>query len=216
MKKGLAAPSLQTQRRYRVNRRGQFETVYQPLYDFTTYAAAGQTSLTFFQTPIGQSGKTYADTNMESAGQLPSPKSMMVTAISVVFFPGSAVNATGALTTTGVNWEDVNTVHKSGFLKLFCGSKDFIIDGPIGKFPPPFRLTGAAAMADASTAAADLHSQIDYASMTGITYQIVPITIPPNQNFNVTLNWPTAVALPSTVAGRIGIILDGFLTRLSQ
>jgi len=30
------------------------------------------------------------------------------------------------------------------------------------------------------------------------------------------LNWPAAVALPSAVAGRIGVILDGDLYRLAQ
>jgi len=43
-----------------------------------------------------------------------------------------------------------------------------------------------------------------------------PVRLAPQQNFNVTLNWPAAVALPSTVAGRIGIVLDGLPYRLSR
>jgi hypothetical protein len=38
----------------------------------------------------------------------------------------------------------------------------------------------------------------------------------PTQNFNVTLNFPTAVATPSGQNARIGVVLDGLLYRLSQ
>ena len=58
--------------------------------------------------------------------------------------------------------------------------------------------------------------RIDYAVFTGPVYQITPVRLIPTQNFNVSLNWATAVALPSGVNGRIGVILGGFLYRLSQ
>lgn len=202
--------------KYSFNRAGQVNSNQQSLYDYQTYAAAGQTQLLFFQVPKGQSGKTLADTNVELAGSLPQPKRMLVKDISVYFAPGTAVNVSGAIATSGVNWQDVWSVFKSGWLEFFIGSTPYITEGPIGRFPPRFRLGGAAAMADATTAAAGLHSQIDYASFCGEPYRFTPVLLEPNQNFHVSLNWPTAVALPSTVAGRIGIILDGDLYRLSQ
>lgn len=213
---GRIPPDFEKIKHFQVNRPGQEEAVWYPLYDYLTYAAAGQTQLNFFQNPVGQSSKTQADTNMTNAGMLPAPQRFFCIGVEVYFWPGSAVNATGAITTNGLNWQDVYAVHKSGYLNFRIGSKDYVTDGPIGVFPSSTRLAGAAAMADATTAAAALHSQIDYAVMAGSPYEISPFWIPSNQNFSVTLNWPTAVALPSTVAGRIGVRLLGFLYRLSQ
>ena len=203
-------------RNYSFNRAGSINSNFQSLYDFQAYPAAGTTQLLFFQIPKGQGGKTYFDTNIEVAGSLPQPKRHLTKGISVVFFPGSPVNATGAIGTSGLNWQDTWTVMKSGWLEFFIGSTPYIDEAPIGRFPPSFRLAGQAAMADATTAGAALHSQIDYATFAGAAYPFTPVMLEPNQNFNVSLNWPTAVALPSTVAGRIGIILDGDLYRLAQ
>jgi len=38
----------------------------------------------------------------------------------------------------------------------------------------------------------------------------------PNQNFDITLTWPTAVALPSGQNARLGVVMDGILYRQSQ
>ena len=202
--------------KYSVNRAGMVNAFTQPLYDFQAYAAGGQTSLVFFQLPIGQASKTYADTNMTNPGALPNPVRQIVQSIQIMFFPGSAVNATGAIGTNGLNWQDVWTVWKSGWLEFLVGSSTLLYDAPLGKFPCSQRLAGAAALADATTAGAGLHSQIDYATFAGPVKQITPVLLEPTQNFSVTLRWPTAVALPSTVAGRIGVILEGEQYKLSQ
>ena len=81
-------PTLQDLKQFAVTKPGQIEATAQSLYDFQTYAAAGQTSLQFFQTPKGQGGKTAADTNLEQAGQLPAGKNFLVTSIEVKFYPG--------------------------------------------------------------------------------------------------------------------------------
>ena len=67
-------PNLAELQAYAVNRKGQYEGIRQSLFDFQVYGAAGQTSLAFFQVPIGQGGKTIDDTNMEIQGALPQPK----------------------------------------------------------------------------------------------------------------------------------------------
>lgn len=201
---------------YRVNRAGQEEGIRQSLYDFTDYAAAGQQTLTFFQTPEGQSGKTKADTNMTSAGQLPDPQKFLVESIEVLFFPGTnpAVYGAGAAAN---HINDAYVVSKSGWLQLFIMSKPYLEEAPIGRFPAKTRLHVEAAVSDASTAAANQQSRIAYASFAGRPYQMnPPIVLTKNQNFKVTLNWPAAVALPSGVNGRIGIVLDGVLFRASQ
>lgn len=201
---------------YRVNRPGQEEGIRQSLYDFQAYAAAGQQTLTFFQTPEGQSNKTKADTNMSNAGTLPDPQRFLVESIEVVFFPGTNPAAYGAgAAANHVN--DVYAVSKSGWLQFFVMSKPYLEEAPIGRFPSKTRLEVTAAASDASTAAANQQSRIVYASFAGRPYQLnPPILLNRLQNFKVTLNWPAAVALPSGVDGRIGVVLDGILFRASQ
>ncbi len=213
--KGMKPPSTQSMKKYDVNIPDNVEAIWSPRYDFTTYAAAGQTSLTFFQNPVGQAGKTLADTNTESAGALPAPKQFLVTGIQVAFFPGVNPSTYGAGAPNNF-WNDMYSVFQSGYLDFFIGSKSYLQDAPVGKFTNSFRLAGESAIADASTAAANQNAQIGYAAFAGPRYEITPIRLVSNQNFSVSLVWPTAVALPSTVNGRIGVILDGFLYRLSQ
>lgn len=201
--------------KFAVNRSGQEEAIFQPLYDYQAYAAAGQTSLNFFQIPQGQSGKTLADTNMEAAGALPVPKRFLIQAIEIVFFSGVTPSTHGAQAAAEfVN--DVNAVAKSGHVQLFIGSKPYLDEAPIGVFPQSWGLGGFAAVADGTTLAADSQTLIQYARTVGRLYEIPPILIPSQQNFKVSINWPTAVATPSTVAGRIGVRLLGTLYRNSQ
>lgn len=211
-------PSFKGVQKYRVNRPGEAEVIRQSLYDFQTYAAAGQTSLTFFQVPVGQSSKTIADTNMEMAGALPRPKYFLIEGIEVHFYPGPNPGAFGAEPGGAVfNVNDVYAVSKSGSLNLFIGSKTYLEEAPLGRFPPSNKLDIGAAVADQSTIAASLHTKIDYASFGGRPYNLMPpVLLEPNQNFKVTLSWPSVVALPTTVAGRIGIVLNGIMYRLSQ
>ena len=201
--------------RYAVNRAGQNEAISQPLYDYQAYAAAGQTSLNFFQIPQGQSSKTLADTNMEAAGQLPNPKRFLIQAMEIAFFSGVTPGTFGAQAAAGyIN--DVNAVYKSGHVQLFIGSKPYLDEAPLGVFAQSWGLAGFSALADSSTAGADQQSMVQYGRTVGRLYEITPIFIPSNQNFKVQITWPTAVALPSTVAGRIGIRLLGTLYRNSQ
>lgn len=212
--------------KYRVNRSQEYEVTRQSLYDAQTYAAAGQTSLTFFQTPIGQGGKTIADTNLELAGQLPAPKYFLVESVELLFFPGedptSVDNSAAAPDTILTNFaNDVYAVEQSGSLNFFIGSKTYLEEAPLGRFPPKTRLDTEFAFSNVSTTAgAETANQVsgDYAAFCGRPYFLDPymILLAPTQNFSVTLTWPVAVALPSTVDARIQVVLDGVLYRLSQ
>jgi hypothetical protein len=213
--------------RYSVNRRGQVEAVRQTFYDFQTYAQAGQSQLNFFALPIGQGTtshpgstgpKTKADTNMTTAGSLPSPQRFLVKSIEIMFLPGLTVGQFNAVASDLINFsDDVYNVSKSGYLDFVIGSKSYLTEAPIGRFPPKTRLeTGHAALASNSATTGAL--MIDYAAFGGRPYLLdAPLYLESTQNFSVSLNWPNAVALAAAdTTARIGIILDGYLYRLSQ
>ena len=209
-------PSIPALRGYNVNRAGQFEVIWQPHYDYQTYGSAGATQFTFFQTTVGAAGATLATTNIRAAGQFPRPQEFLVTGIQVLFTPGNAV----ALAAQGTaiaqeNWNDVSDVmFGTAFLDLFIGSKSYLQDAPLAKFTQQFRLTGNSDQADSTTLGASQKTFVDYSVHAGRYYSITPIKIPANQNFNVTLNFPAVIAV--NVDATIGIVLDGFLYRLSQ
>lgn len=210
-------PNIDQLQTYNVNRAGQPEVIWQPLYDYQVYAMAGATQMNFFQRSVGSAaGVTLADTNMSVPSMLPRPQEFLITGIQVYFKPGNAVNrASLAVAVVPENINDINDViFGNSFLKLFIGSKDYLVDGPLGKFPPVFGISGMAAYMGQTTTA-DVNGRFtDYGKATGRYYSITPVKIPANQNFNVSLNFPTAIA--ASVAGTIGVILDGFLYRLSQ
>lgn len=201
--------------KYRTNL-DKMEKLWYPLFDYTAYAAAGQTNLTFFQNPVGQSSKTSEDTNMEAAGMIPAPKYQLVTGIEVRFWPAASPAAYGASTNVGKYVNDVYKVMKSGWLDFVVGSKSQLVDGPLENFASRQGLFVAAALSDATTAGANLTGDVEYARSVGTSYDIDPVLIEPNNNFKVTLNWATAVALPSSAAGRIGVRLLGYQFRPKQ
>jgi len=214
-------PDLQSLLKYDVNRRGQYEGIRQSFYDSTTYAAAGQTQLQFFQTPRGQGGKTTADTNMTSAGQLPQPQHFLVESIELYLYPGVSIGTLGAAAAATQFANDMYDVAKSGSLNFFIGSKTYLEEAPLNRFPPKTKLGGYAghALQVKQAAAADLVDQVstEYACWAGRPYFLdPPVLLVPNQNWNVDLNWPAAVALPSGVNAKIFVVLDGILYRQSQ
>lgn len=216
-------PGFKELERYDVNRAGEPEGIWQPLYDYgvptaDNYPAAGTTNLQFFQLPIGQSAKTYADTNMVLAGTMANPVQQLVTDVQVCFWPSATLVARSGLAAAALDADflkDVYTVSKSGYLVLRVGQKDYLYDAPVGMFPARARLSGWGTNAISTTADTNGAEQA-YAAFAGPVYEITPIRLISQQNFNVSLVWPTAVALPSGVAARIGIRLGGFQYRLSQ
>lgn len=207
--------------RYVVNRPG-WEVVRQSLYDFQTYPTAGASTLTFFALPVGQSGKTLSDTNMTLASQLPANQEFLLQSIEVLFHPTSP-NGTdqdpaefGAQTTANLV-NDVYRVGRSGNLTLIVGSKPYLQEAPIGRFPAKTYLEVMAALSDATTAGADRQSRIAFANWRGRPYLLdpAPLLLTQNQNFTVSLNWPEG-PVSVTYPGRIGVVLDGLLYRRSQ
>lgn len=208
---------------YNINIPSNYSGISFPLYDSATAAAAGQSQLTFFQTPAGSGSKTFADTNMVSAGQVQSPNVFVLTGLEVLFISGAPVEFYGTAAAQDYV-ADVRAFYygASGatknlaYLELDIGSA-FYVREPLFKFPPSSRLAVSAASSNATTAAASSFLEVAYAENSGIPYQIAPLALPQNQNFQVTMNWTNGVtALPSTTAGKVYVTLNGWMYRPAQ
>lgn len=208
-------PTLDQLDQYNVNRPNQVEGIKWSLYDSLAYATTGQAQLQFFQTPQGQNSKTAADTNMVSAGQLPAPQAFLITGISLLFIPGVNPSVFGAAAASEFANDTFQFYTKPAWLQLYIGSKDYINEAPLMRFPPTNGMSGFAAISDTSTAGASEQTQMNYATAAGDPYEVSPpLLLTANQNFKVTLNWPTLV--PFTTAARVYCHLSGYLYRNSQ
>lgn len=201
---------------YNPNVPDQVEGIKWNFYDSIAYPSAGSTQLVFFQTPEGQNGKTLADTNMTTAGMLPSPQAFLVTGLSFYFLPGE-------LPSTGPGAADlsnfVNDVYafwsSNGWMSFSIGSKVYLQEAPLFKMPPENGLTGFAALSNASTAAADEAVSVAYATAAGTPYDLnPPLLLPTTQNFKISLNWPAAA--PISADAKVYCNLAGYLYRNSQ
>lgn len=214
-------PSRAQLSKYSVNRPG-WEAIRQSFYDFQAYAAAGVTQLTFFANPVGQGGKTLSDTNMTLAGQLPKNQEFLLQSIEVWFAPTTPTVAAqmpaafGAQAAAAII-NDAYIFGRSGNLQMVVGSKPYLQEAPMGRFPQKAHFAVDAALADVSTAGANLQSRNAFGFWTGRPYMLdpAPLLLVENQNFSITLNWPEGVQAISNPA-RVGVILDGILYRRSQ
>lgn len=205
---GRSAPSLDTLKRYSAYLADAKEVIWQPLYDIQTYAQAGQLNLTYFQTPAGSGNKTYADTNMDMAGQLPAGMNFLCVGIELQFYPGGTIETTAANSFI----DDTYLVNKPGaWLEFNLLQKNYLREAPLGVFPQQVGLDGFAAT---NLAAASDGSLVEYARQCGPLYQITPVRIPSTQNFNVKITWPAVQAI--SVAAKLAVRLLGFTFRNAQ
>lgn len=214
-------PDLEQLQTYRVTRPGQYEGVKQSLYDSGTYAQAGQTSLNFFQNPIGSTAtpKTKAETNMELSGQLPAGKFFLIESVEILFLPTASATAISTGPVADAAQAFLNDVYLFGasaaFAELYVSSKLYLTEAPLSVFPPKTRMDGFAALATNLTTGANTQTRTGYAAWSGRPYPInPPILLAPTMNFSFQLNWPTAVAI--SAAAKVYVRLDGILYRQSQ
>lgn len=206
--------------KFNVNREG-WEKIKQSLYDRTAYAAAGQTQLTFFQAPVGSGGKTLSDTNMTLAGQLPTNQNFLVEAIEIFFFPTTPTVAAQLPAAFGAQAvaqivNDAYIFNRGGNLRFLIGSKDYLQEAPLQKFPASRQFHIEAALADGTTLAANSQSRIAFAASVGRPYVLnPPVLLVENQNFAVTLAWPEGVQAITNPAS-VFVSLEGVLLRRSQ
>lgn len=191
----------------RVNNPDAMEVIWQPLYDSITVPNAGSNALRLFQNPIGQNGKTIADTNMELGGQIPKGQAFKCTGIEVLLVPAGTVYGAAAPTIS----DDVSAFYNGGALRLQIGSKDFTTQAPLLRFPPSVRQGGYTSISDST---ADTLQAVDYSSACGREYSIVDLLLESSQNFNVTLL--EVPALPSGEDAIVFVTLNGYLARNQQ
>lgn len=213
---------------YEVNREG-WEGIRQSLYDYQAYAAAGSTLLTFFAQPLGQGtavlgagAKTLSDTNMTLAGQLPANQEFLVQSIEVAFFPTTPTVAAAMPAATGaiaaqVHINDGYIFRRAGNLQFIVGSKPYLQEAPLMKFPTKQQFSVEGAMSDTTTAGAAQNNRIGFPIVSGRPYMLSPaaVLLTSSQNFSITLNWPEG-AQAITNPAKVGVILDGVLYRRSQ
>ena len=230
-----ALPSLAEAKRMSTTGAG-LEGIRQSIYDTLIYPAAGQAQLGFFATPLNQgvssatgvaagSPKSIADTNLNVAGMLPAGKAFLMTSIEAAFYAGSAavanqftlsspvVFAAVAAAALEAQAADVNTFYMSGSLQLYISSKVCLEEAPLLRFPPKatMDIDGAIASNSATTAAIGTVQ----ARAKGRPYMMEPqIYLEPSVNFNVNINYPVVVPMPSGFNGKVQLILDGYLYRL--
>lgn len=212
---------------YAVNRPA-WEAVRQNLYDSVAYPAAGSLSLAFFQVPQGQgtgfggAAKTISDTNMQLAGQLPANQEFVVESIQVEFWPTTPTVAAQMPAAFGAQAiaqiiNDAYIFERSGNLTFFIGSKNYVQEGPMNKFPSEQNFHLDAAAADVTTAGASFQTRIAFGYGVGKPYRLTPLKtlLISSQNFSVTLAWPEGVQAITNPA-RIFVRLMGMLFRASQ
>ncbi len=219
----------QTQNKYRSWVPGAKDITRDPLYDSVNYAAAGQTSLQFFSTPIGQGTtsapgatgtKSINDTNMQIAGSLPAGNDFLVECIEIMVLP-NGLPVTGTIDPASevpTFTNDVYSILRNGALEFEISGKTYIKQSPLMCFPPSSRLHSNHALTDSTTASTTQLTAADYASGAGALYKLAPtpLLIDSNTAFSIKLVWAAAVATPSTAVARIFCRLGGVSYRRVQ
>jgi len=194
------------------------EALRQPLYDTQVFVSNTTAQLRFFTSPVGGT-RTFEDTNMQLAGQLPKGHKFVADGIEVHVMPGSVVGAAytrqqpflqSAAVATPNFANDVWALGERGYLEVIVNSKPYLDDGPLYRFAPAQGLVMAPGADQNLAAAAAQTISCDYARFAGRPYLLLPeLPIDENTAFSLTLNWAAAFALPSTFTAKIKVILLG-------
>lgn len=182
------------------------DTIAEPRYDTVPLPAAGSTQLTFFALPLGQGAtafgagsKTYADTNMELAGQLPNPYTFTILGMRLAFawnFPNA----------------DLQVAINGCVFGLFIGAKPFL-RVPARTIPsgngPFVSGNGVAGLTQTVANSGWPHMA------NGFAIGRKPLVLTPTENFQVQLSWPGGVQAVSAIAP-LTVYLDGILRRGAQ
>lgn len=215
------------------------EVIKQDLYDTVLYPTAGMTNLAFFSTPQGQglsahqgnanAVKGLADTNMVLGGQLQRGQAFFIDNVQVVFLPGSVSTANtftpvapmqtpATPIVTGIAALGINDdffILNSGCLQLTIGTKPYLQDAPLAKFPPQFRMESSHGFSGGVSGTIQVSGGSAFAG--GMLYKINPgLTLFDGQSFGVNLLWPVVQATPSAFNGQMRVILGGWLARPVQ
>lgn len=194
---------------------GTYDSLRQPLYDRVTVAAAAIAANSvrqFFQTPVGQAGKTELDTNMRLAGQLPANHVYEVWSPRLIVHPAlpSAIGAPTALTVLS----DVDSWIHSSFVRFRIVTQEKLL-APSWYLPAAAGLAGftSGATTVAATQSFPLYASHGLPSMDAAQrLDPFPVIIPPLQTFSFELT-VGAVGFTQQNAVDLWIVLDGILHR---
>jgi len=208
------------------------EAIADQLYDTRTYAAAGQTALSFFQVAEGDGAsvfgagpKTYEDTNMQTAGQMTRGEAFLVQAVALRFYSGVALvqdditAAAPAALDSPAN--DEMEFWSKGWLEFDVLNKNQV-RLPLSNFPPPTRFNVQAAFSSFYTQAAagdgTIQTQAAHVVPVGSLFQpqAPGITLEYGLKFKLTLNWSAATPMPSNQDARVQALLIGRRLRIGQ
>lgn len=199
------------------------EPVDQPVYHIQSYPTTGQTSLTFFNVATGSATNGLADTNMDASSVLSAGKRFAVMSIGVAFFGGAAPEIVNNLTPTTLTAylnDAVKVLEGIAWLNFKVLDKTYYTVAPLAYTPAGFgTYVGGVAMTNTLQTAANGESHTNHA-VNGLPVPSalrklrVPVPIPQQVRFEVTMNWPALVTI--STASRIGCFLDGLLIRARQ
>lgn len=215
------------------------DVIWSPLYDWQAYPSGGVGSggLSFFQAQIGQGTtsapgggtgpKTIFDTNMTLPGQLGLGNEFYVIGSETEFQPGVSSSTTTpfalypaiggqAPANTGFFLNDLWNVGNQGYKRFAVGTdRNYIQDGPLMNFPPTVGLDGFAALSEIgpSSTSTGIGNAVVYGRWAGEPYTIAPVYIQSTQPFTMSYTFAAQIALPSSLPGRIGERMRGYLIR---
>lgn len=213
------SPQMQAYLTPRKNQQGTEieEAVDQPLYHLQAYATGGSTQYTFFNTAAGG----YSVTNMDAQSVLSKGKRFAVFGIGIGFIGGQAIAQDTATTVLNSYANDAQKVLEGvGWAELNILDKNYLREAPLTRLPAGVGLNvGGASFQRTQASAADGTRQISYASngmpmLSCMRKLRVPIPLPEQTKFAVTVNFPTAITV--TTAGSLCVWLDGVLLRAVQ
>lgn len=208
-----------------------YEIITQSLYDSASYPTTGIANLTYFQNQVGAgtgvisgAAKTPEDTNMPGNGMMPNFQAYLATSMELDVQPAIAFGAANMPAVFGAqavaaSVNDVWKIRATGWLEFSIGSKLYLQEGPLMKFPASNDLELDVAVADVAPNGAgtsSMQSRLSYAKAVGPAYILSPnnLLLTPMLNFKVTLNWTTLETV--NAQARIFVRMMGQLMRASQ
>jgi hypothetical protein len=200
-----------------------WEVIRVTLFDSQTYLAAGQPNLKFFTQGLGQ-GQNDSQTNMQLAGQLPTDQEFLIETVEIAFWPtvpaatGQNPADLGAPASPNLI-NDQYVFRRTGNVKLRIASKDYVFDGPLGKFPAGQHFEISGALSDSTTAGSAQATRAVFADMHGKMYTLKPysLLLESMQAFQLSINYPEGVqALPSGNPALVVVSFGGLLFRHAQ
>lgn len=181
------------------------------LYDTVNYVSGITQKLTYF----ARVGVPENITNMETAGSLADPKSMLIQNMRVKFLTPLQSDAIGDgdSTPAASGFNDVIQLSDTGIFRLRIGEKDYG-PWPIWMLPVSNFVKGNVALLG-STA-----QNVNYGQLDGPLYPLFPnLMLSPRQQFKVVLEWPSGPVTLSTGSESelpIEVVFDGQISAAIQ